>query len=171
MTTHFSEQTHIPTTKASERSRCSQQRDHSTSYVGDSSPPAVPATCCATDCRPRRTFLHLSYSYALPFGPPILVNDPSATLGVHCTNRFSHYQRASFSGYNAVPVIGFLHAGSPDPNVNLSFRNSGAPVRKDDPEAVPECDQVTEQPAVGEQRNPNRSRNASRRQYNGIQRL
>src|SRR5256886_6191533 len=27
----------------------------------------------APDCRPRRTFLHLSYSYATPFGPAILV--------------------------------------------------------------------------------------------------
>ena len=27
----------------------------------------------APDCRPRRTFLHLSYSYAAPFGPAILV--------------------------------------------------------------------------------------------------
>src|SRR6266446_2157110 len=31
----------------------------------------------APDCRPRRTFLHLSYSYATPFGPAILVTqDP-----------------------------------------------------------------------------------------------
>jgi hypothetical protein len=29
------------------------------------------------DCRPRRAFLHLSYSYAAPFGPAILVTqDP-----------------------------------------------------------------------------------------------
>ena len=117
------------------------------------SPPSLLTTAAcgglrsAPDCRPRRTYLHLSYSYAPPCGPALLVTqDPSATLGVHCTNRFSHYQRASFSGYNAVPVIGFLHAGSPDPNVNLSFRNSGAPVRKDDPEAVPECDQVPNSP-------------------------
>jgi len=27
----------------------------------------------APDCRPRRTFLHLSYSCAVPFGPAILV--------------------------------------------------------------------------------------------------
>src|SRR6266480_3848602 len=31
----------------------------------------------APDCRPRRTFLHLSYSYATPFGPAIHVTqDP-----------------------------------------------------------------------------------------------
>jgi hypothetical protein len=34
----------------------------------------------APDCRPRRTFLHLSYSYAAPFGPAILVTqDPTRT--------------------------------------------------------------------------------------------
>src|SRR5260221_10206009 len=33
------------------------------------------------DCRPRRTFLHLSYSCASPFGPAILVtHDPDRTL-------------------------------------------------------------------------------------------
>src|SRR3974390_751316 len=33
------------------------------------------------DCRPRRAFLHLSYSYATPFGPAILVTqDPLRTL-------------------------------------------------------------------------------------------
>src|SRR6266699_5746581 len=33
------------------------------------------------DCRPRRTFLHLSYSYASPFGPAIVVTqDPNRTL-------------------------------------------------------------------------------------------
>src|SRR5256885_9413711 len=33
------------------------------------------------DCRPRRTYLHLSYSYAAPFGPAILVTqDPIRTL-------------------------------------------------------------------------------------------
>src|SRR6516225_8183560 len=35
----------------------------------------------APDCRPRRTFLHLSYSCATPFGPAILVtHDPRRTL-------------------------------------------------------------------------------------------
>src|SRR6516164_9179130 len=35
----------------------------------------------APDCRPRRTYLHLSYSYAAPFGPAILVTqDPIRTL-------------------------------------------------------------------------------------------
>src|SRR6202023_2694534 len=33
------------------------------------------------DCRPRRAHLHLSYSYASPFGPAILVTqDPTRTL-------------------------------------------------------------------------------------------
>src|SRR6266496_3616267 len=37
----------------------------------------------APDCRPRRAFLHLSYSYASPFGPAILVTqDPTRTLAV-----------------------------------------------------------------------------------------
>src|ERR1700736_3271138 len=43
----------------------------------------------APDCRPRRTFLHLSYSYAPPCGPALLVTqDPSATLAVHCGKWF-----------------------------------------------------------------------------------
>src|SRR5208282_2802218 len=36
----------------------------------------------APDCRPRRTILHLSYSYASPFGPALLVTqDPKRLLG------------------------------------------------------------------------------------------
>jgi hypothetical protein len=62
----------------------------------------------APDCRPRRTFLHLSYSYAPPCGPALLVTqDPSATLAVHCGNgfdaRFEPYQSARLSRYNAGP--------------------------------------------------------------------
>ena len=35
----------------------------------------------APDCRPRRTSLHLSYSYAAPFGPAILVTqDPNSDI-------------------------------------------------------------------------------------------
>jgi hypothetical protein len=33
------------------------------------------------DCRPRRTYLHLSYSYVSPFGPAILVtHDPERPI-------------------------------------------------------------------------------------------
>jgi hypothetical protein len=40
------------------------------------------------DCRPRRAFLHLSYSYAPPFGPAILVTqDPSRKWSVQCSSR------------------------------------------------------------------------------------
>jgi hypothetical protein len=36
----------------------------------------------APDCRPRRAYLHLSYSYAVPFGPAILVTqDPWTDIG------------------------------------------------------------------------------------------
>src|SRR6516164_5661629 len=40
----------------------------------------------APDCRPRRALLHLSYSYATPFGPAILVTQgPQQTLaGLFC---------------------------------------------------------------------------------------
>jgi hypothetical protein len=42
--------------------------------------PACGGLRSAPDCRPRRTFLHLSYSCATPFGPAILVTqDPSRT--------------------------------------------------------------------------------------------
>src|ERR1700731_1219724 len=34
------------------------------------------------DCRPRRTFLHLSYSCASPFGPAILVTHDANRTGV-----------------------------------------------------------------------------------------
>src|SRR5712671_5983534 len=35
------------------------------------------------DCRPRRTYLHLSYSYAAPCGPALLVTqDPLRTSGI-----------------------------------------------------------------------------------------
>src|SRR5262249_33538437 len=55
-------------------------------------PEAFPPSRCTTDafgclgsapdCRPRRTSLHLSYSYAAPFGPAILVTqDPERTIG------------------------------------------------------------------------------------------
>src|ERR1700730_17897638 len=47
------------------------------------SPPSLLTTAACSglrpepDCRPLRTFLHLSYSYASPFGPAILVtHDP-----------------------------------------------------------------------------------------------
>src|SRR6202047_1742958 len=50
------------------------------------SPPSLLTTAAcgglrsAPDCRPRRTFLHLSYSYAPPCGPALLVTqDPTAT--------------------------------------------------------------------------------------------
>src|ERR1700738_3291922 len=59
------------------------------------SPPSLLTTAAcgglrsAPDCRPRRTYLHLSYSYAPPCGPALLVTqDPSATLAVHCGNAF-----------------------------------------------------------------------------------
>src|ERR1700720_639240 len=55
------------------------------------------------DCRPRRTFLHLSYSCATPFGPAILVTqDPSATLAVHCGNGFDVSQ--PLSKYSFEPI-------------------------------------------------------------------
>src|SRR5436305_2048384 len=48
------------------------------------------------DCRPRRTFLHLSYSYATPFGPAILVTqDPNQTSAVR--GSLSAYSRARVS--------------------------------------------------------------------------
>ena len=48
------------------------------------SPPS-PAACSGLrpepDCRPRRTYLHLSYGCASPFGPAILVTqDPNRTI-------------------------------------------------------------------------------------------
>src|ERR1700719_2721947 len=43
------------------------------------------------DCRTRRTYLHLSYSYASPFGPALLVTqDPLRTSSVHCSSLPDH---------------------------------------------------------------------------------
>ncbi len=78
------------------------------------SPPSLLTTAAcgglrsAPDRRTRRTFLHLSYSCAAPFGSALLVTqDPSATLGVHCGNgfdaRFDPYQSTRLSRYNAGP--------------------------------------------------------------------
>ena len=54
------------------------------------SPPCLldPAACgglrSTPDCRPRRTYLHLSYSYAAPCGPALLVTqDPTRKWRVH----------------------------------------------------------------------------------------
>src|ERR1700732_1677708 len=54
------------------------------------SPPSLLTTAACgglrstPDCRPRRTYLHLSYSCAAPCGPAILVTqDPSRTLAVY----------------------------------------------------------------------------------------
>src|ERR1700726_1007802 len=59
------------------------------------SPPSLLTTAACgglrstPDCRPRRAFLHLSYSCAAPCGPALLVTqDPSATSAVHCGNGF-----------------------------------------------------------------------------------
>jgi hypothetical protein len=42
-----------------------------------------------SDCRPRRTYLHLSYSYASPFGPALLVTQgPVRTFGVTANSHF-----------------------------------------------------------------------------------
>src|SRR5436305_10730290 len=53
----------------------------------DTTPPSLLTTAACSglrpepDCRPRRTYLHLSYSYASPFGPAILVtHDPQRSL-------------------------------------------------------------------------------------------
>ena len=55
----------------------------------------------APDCRPRRTSLHLSYSYAAPFGPAILVTqDPFRTWSERT------YTFASFGIQQAERVTG-----------------------------------------------------------------
>src|SRR5205807_4106880 len=58
------------------------------------SPPSLLTTAAfgglrsAPDCRPRRTSLHLSFRFASPCGPALLVTqDPTATLAV-CGNGF-----------------------------------------------------------------------------------
>src|ERR1700756_2528050 len=60
-------------------------RDHVPTFPQRSPPSLLTTAACGglrstPDCRPRRTFLHLSYSCASPFGPAILVTqDPTRT--------------------------------------------------------------------------------------------
>src|SRR5262249_54907453 len=60
-------------------------RDYVPTFPQRSPPSLLTTAACgglrsAPDCRPRRAFLHLSYSYAAPFGPAILVTqDPERT--------------------------------------------------------------------------------------------
>src|ERR1700757_3595370 len=60
-------------------------RDHVPTFPQRSPPSLLTTAACGglrstPDCRPRRTFLHLSYSCASPFGPAILVTqDPKRT--------------------------------------------------------------------------------------------
>src|ERR1700737_3161498 len=70
------------------------------------SPPSLLTTAAcsglrsAPDCRPRRTFLHLSYSYASPCGPALLVTqDPNQTCRE--VRRFLRSPPLATSGGNA----------------------------------------------------------------------
>src|SRR5262245_26657333 len=62
------------------------------------------------DCRPRRTYLHLSYSYAAPFGPAILVTqDPNRTLATYfCCDA----KRLSHSKCVVGSILGLRRRGS-----------------------------------------------------------
>src|SRR5215471_8895034 len=61
-------------------------RDHVPTFPQRSPPSLLTTAACgglrsAPDCRPRRTSLHLPYSYAAPFGPAILVTqDPNSDI-------------------------------------------------------------------------------------------
>src|SRR5258707_11956376 len=53
-------------------------RDHVPTFPQRSPPSLLTTAACGglrstPDCRPRRTYLHLSYSYAAPCGPALLV--------------------------------------------------------------------------------------------------
>src|ERR1700686_4325518 len=62
-------------------------RNHVPTFPQRSPPRLLATAACGglrstPDCRPRRTYLHLSYSYAAPFGPALLVTqDPKAAQG------------------------------------------------------------------------------------------
>src|SRR5256885_5389911 len=61
----------------------------------------------APDCRPRRTFLHLSYSYATPFGPAILVTqDPKRTRATGLLLVTSSPESALKSCYICLAIVG-----------------------------------------------------------------
>src|ERR1700757_2919710 len=74
-------------------------RDHVPTFPQRSLPSLLTTAACGglrstPDCRPRRTYLHLSYSYAAPCGPALLVTqDPIRTCGmVHRSNVAAHSQ-------------------------------------------------------------------------------
>jgi hypothetical protein len=68
------------------------------------SPPSLLTTAACgglrstPDCRPRRALLHLSYSYAPPCGPALLVTQ--------CHNRTRRGKDSQISGANCMPQIG-----------------------------------------------------------------
>src|SRR6202011_2149506 len=72
----------------------------------------------APDCRPRRTYLHLSYSYAPPSGPALLVTqDPSATWAAQifaahlvAPSPISQHPLSWFDGQNRRPSTGYADA-------------------------------------------------------------
>src|SRR5215831_16841845 len=77
------------------------------------SPPSLLTTAACSglrpepDCRPRRTFLHLSYSYAAPFGPAILVTqDPLRTKAGPKSRIAASPDRPSPIRYPAILVQG-----------------------------------------------------------------
>jgi hypothetical protein len=71
-------------------------RNHVPTFPQRSPPWLLATAACGglrstPDCRPRRTYLHLSYSYASPFGPALLVTqDPLRTF---CTTDRRHRAR------------------------------------------------------------------------------
>src|SRR4029450_13698818 len=59
----------------------------------------------APDCRPRRTYLHLSYSYAAPFGPAILVTqDPTRTCSAPFESAIVQPSTSRFSPRDRIEI-------------------------------------------------------------------
>jgi hypothetical protein len=80
-----------------------------------------------------------------------------------------YYHRAVPSVGSALTILAFAaQRKSPRPLRDLRpSAPTGAPDRKDDPEAVYESDQVTEQPEKGKQRHPEHGRPFRHRHHDG----
>ena len=74
-------------------------------------------------------------------------------------------------GVRSLTALLIVRAAEPRATVSrghdLQSSSSRAPNRKDNPEAVDECDEVADQTAVGEQGHPEHGRPSRYRHYNG----
>src|SRR5712691_5464296 len=82
-------------------------RNHVPTFPQRSPPSLLTTAACGglrstPDCRPRRALLHLSYSYAPPCGPALLVTQ--------CHDRTHAVQQIAYTDYADIPPVHLLSA-------------------------------------------------------------